>query len=150
MKRCWCAGTACSGDTMIAGGNSSNGVKINDMAWIYLLIAAVFEVAWTFSLKFMRVADLRTIRMQALFHREGWMILAPFLGYIVFGVGNIVCVSLAMRQIPAATALAVWMGLTLLGVKMVEILGCKEPYDGWQFLYMGLILAGIIGLKRGG
>ena len=120
------------------------------MAWIYLLIAAVFEVVWTFSLKFMRVADLRTIRLQALFHREGWLILGPFLGYIVFGVGNIVFFSLAMRQIPAATALAVWMGLTLLGVKLVDVLGFKEPYNGWQLLYMGLILIGIIGLKRGG
>ena len=120
------------------------------MAWIYLLVAAIFEIAWTFSLKFMKLADLKTIRLQGLFHREGWMILAPFAGYIVFGVGNIVFFSLAMKQIPAATALAVWMGLTLIGVKIVDILGFKEPYDAYQFLYIGLILIGIIGLKRGG
>jgi quaternary ammonium compound-resistance protein SugE len=53
-----------------------------------------------------------------------------------------------MKEIPASTALAVWMGTALVGVKLVEILFLKTPYDYWQFFYIGLILVGIVGLKR--
>ena len=54
-----------------------------------------------------------------------------------------------MKQIPASTALAAWMGITLVGVKLIDIGAFKEPYDLYQFIYMGLILVGIAGLKRG-
>jgi quaternary ammonium compound-resistance protein SugE len=120
------------------------------MAWIYLIIASLFEIAWTFCLKFMDVKKARAIHWQGLFHqRENWLILAHFAGYIFFGVGNIIFFSMAMKEIPASTALAVWMGVTLVGVKLIDITMFKEPYDGYQFLYMTLIMVGIVGLKRG-
>jgi quaternary ammonium compound-resistance protein SugE len=56
---------------------------------------------------------------------------------------------MAMKQIPASTALAVWMGVALIGVKLVDISVFKEPYDLYQFFYMALIIIGIVGLKRG-
>ncbi|HEY4060611.1 MAG TPA: SMR family transporter [Puia sp.] len=121
------------------------------MAWIYLLIASLFEIAWTFSVKFMDVKGLRALQWRALFSQgSGWAVLAPFAGYVVFGVGNIVFFSLAMKDIPASTALAVWMGVTLIGVKLAEMSFLKQPYDLYQFFYMALILIGIVGLKRGG
>lgn len=119
------------------------------MAWIYLFIASLLEVAWTFSLKFMDVKKLRTIQWTKLFmKKDHWMILAPFAGYILFGLGNIVFFSMAMKQIPASTALAVWMGITLIGVSLVDISVFRQPYDIYRFLYMGLIIVGIAGLKR--
>ena len=121
------------------------------MAWIYLVIASLLEIAWTFSLKFMDVKKVRGLHWRTFFsQRENWVIMAPFFGYIVFGLGNIFFFSLAMKQIPASTALAVWMGITLIGVKLIDIGVFKEPYDLYQFLYMGLIMVGIAGLKRGG
>jgi quaternary ammonium compound-resistance protein SugE len=53
-----------------------------------------------------------------------------------------------MKDIPASTCLAVWMGTALVGVKLVEILFLKMPYNGWQFLFIGFILLGIVGLKK--
>ena len=121
------------------------------MAWIYLLIASLLEIAWTYSLKFMDVKKFRAIRLRGFFQqRENWMILAPFGGYILFGVGNIIFFSMAMKEIPASTALAVWMGVALIGVKLIDISVFKQPYDWYQFFYMSLILIGIVGLKQGG
>lgn len=124
--------------------------KIYSMAWLYLLIASVFEIAWTFSLKFMNVKKIRAIQWRSFFNqRENWAILAPFAGYILFGLGNIVFFSMAMKQIPASTALAVWMGVALVGVKLVDISVFREPYDLYQFIYMAFIVVGIVGLRRG-
>jgi quaternary ammonium compound-resistance protein SugE len=119
------------------------------MAWIYLMIASLFEIAWTFSLQMMNVNKMRAIRWRDLVNGgAGWMTLAPFAGYVLFGVGNIFFFSLAMKDIPASTALAVWMGSVLIGVKLIEITVLKQTYDLYQFFYMALILAGIVGLKR--
>src|SRR5258708_15587113 len=119
------------------------------MAWMYLLVASLLEIAWTFSLKFMDVKKIKAIYWPGIFSKkENWMILAPFAGYVLFGVGNILFFSMAMKQIPASTALAVWMGVTLIGVKLVDTGIFKEPCNWYQFLYMGLILIGIVGLKR--
>lgn len=120
------------------------------MAWFYLLLASILEIAWTFSLKFMDVKKLRLIRWNSFFNSgENWIILWPFAGYIIFGVGNVVFFSLAMKDIPASTALAVWMGIALVGVKLVEITVFKEPSNYYQLFYMLLIIIGIVGLKKG-
>src|ERR1700744_584383 len=121
------------------------------MAWLYLIAASVFEIVWTFSLRFMSVKKLKALHWRGFFSpgaAASWAVLAPFAGYILFGLGNVYCISVAMKDIPASTALAVWMGTALVGVKLVEILYLKMPYDGWQFLFIGLILIGIVGLKR--
>jgi len=119
------------------------------MAWIYLMIASLLEIAWTFSLKFMDVKKLKAIGWRGLFSDgSNWLVLAPFAGYVVFGVANVVFFSLAMKDIPASTALAVWMGTALIGVKLVELFFFKGGFDFYQFLYMSLILIGIVGLKR--
>jgi quaternary ammonium compound-resistance protein SugE len=119
------------------------------MAWIYLFIAAVFEIAWTFSLRFLSVRKLKALHWRSFFSQwDSWVVLGPFIGYVLFGLGNIYFFSQAMKDIPASTALAVWMGTALIGVKLVEILFLRTPYDWMQFFYMGLILIGIVGLKR--
>ena len=119
------------------------------MAWIYLLIASLFEIAWTFSLKLMNVRKLKAIQWRSFFSQiSNWAVLAPFAGYVLFGIGNIVFFSMAMKEIPASTALAVWMGTALIGVKLVELFLFKGTFDVYQFVYMSLILIGIVGLKR--
>jgi len=97
----------------------------------------------------MSVPRLKTIKWSAFFsRRENWEILVPFVGYVAFGLGNIFFFSMAMKQISATVALAAWMGLTLIGTKLAEIYFFKQPSNYYQFLYMGLILVGIVGLKR--
>jgi quaternary ammonium compound-resistance protein SugE len=119
------------------------------MAWLYLFLGAIFEIAWTFSLRFMNVKKLKSIHWKGLFTASGdWMTIWPFVGYAAFGLLNVYCISIAMKEIPASTALAVWMGTAVIGVKLVEILFLKGTYDMYQLLYFGLIILGIVGLKR--
>jgi quaternary ammonium compound-resistance protein SugE len=118
------------------------------MAWISLFIAAIFEIAWTYSLKYLDMAKFRRIQWSAFFsEKQHVYTVAPLIGYIVFGLGNIYCFSLAMKQIPASIALATWMGLVLVGIKIVDISFLKQPFQLTQAFFMSLILIGIIGLK---
>ncbi|HEY4151294.1 MAG TPA: SMR family transporter [Chitinophagaceae bacterium] len=119
------------------------------MGWIYLFIASLFEIAWTFSLKFMDFKKIRAISWTHFFaDNTGILSLAPLLGYIVFGLGNVYFYSTAMKQIPTSTAMAVWLGVALVGVKILDITVYKQPIQYAQLFYFLLILIGVIGLRK--
>lgn len=118
------------------------------MAWVYIFIAAMMEIAWTFSVKFMDFKKIGAIRWSSFFSdRQPILLLLPLLGYIVFGLGNIYFFSLSMKQIPMSVALAVWMGTALVGTFILEVLLLKQSWQLSQLFFMALILTGVIGLK---
>ena len=118
-------------------------------AWLYLLLASVMEVCWNYSLKYTSVAKIRAIDWSQLFaDSAGIMTLLPAIGYVAFGVGNVFFFSKALNVIPASTAFAIWMGMALVGIKIVDTLVLKEAFQWVQVFYIGCILVGIIGLKR--
>jgi quaternary ammonium compound-resistance protein SugE len=53
-----------------------------------------------------------------------------------------------MKQIPASTAFAIWMGLTLAGVKLVEVLILKHETKPLDLVYLAMLVIAIIGLKK--
>jgi quaternary ammonium compound-resistance protein SugE len=118
--------------------------------WVYLFIASVFEVGWMFSLKFISFEKVKSISLQTLKNQpiNDILTVLPFVGYVVFGVGNIYCFSVAMKGIPASTAFAVWMAVALAGVKLVEVIVFKEPSKTTDYIFLALMLVAIIGLKR--
>lgn len=107
------------------------------------------EVCWNYSLKYTSVAKIRAIDWSQLFaDSAGIMTLLPAIGYVAFGVGNVFFFSKALNVIPASTAFAIWMGMALVGIKIVDTLVLKEAFQWVQVFYIGCILVGIIGLKR--
>ena len=117
-------------------------------AWLYLLLASVMEVCWNYSLKYTSIAKLRALDWSHFFAGPaGWQTLAPAVGYVAFGIANVICFSKALNVIPASTAFAIWMGLALVGIKIVDTLVLKEAFQWVHVLYIGFILVGIIGLK---
>ncbi|HWB28161.1 MAG TPA: SMR family transporter [Chitinophagaceae bacterium] len=118
------------------------------MAWLYLFIASIFEIGWTFSIKFLNVKKVLAIKWLHLFSDSTYFHdLLPLLGYIFLGIGNIVFFSMAIKQIPASTAMAVWIGVALIGVKIVDVTVFKQGYSFGELFFFGIILVGLIGLK---
>jgi quaternary ammonium compound-resistance protein SugE len=117
-------------------------------AWLYLLLASVMEVCWNYSLKYTKIADIKAIDWSQFFtSTAGIMALIPAICYVGFGVGNVIFFSKALNVIPASTAFAIWMGLALVGIKIVDTLVLKEAFRWVHVVYIGFILVGIIGLK---
>ena len=120
----------------------------NALSWLYLLGAAVGQMAWTYSLKFISVADLKTLNWTNLLRPdEGLLILAPLIGYNVFGIVNSILLALAMRTIPTTTAVAVWMAGSLVVIKLVDVVWFKQGWSLTELFFILLITAGILGLK---
>ncbi|MFY7786996.1 MAG: DMT family transporter [Thermoflexibacteraceae bacterium] len=116
--------------------------------WLLLALASCLEVCWVFSVKFLDVKKIWKIDWKNFFaDNQGIITLAPLIGYIFFGVTNIVLFSMAIKKIPASTAFAVWMSLALVGTKAVELIGFKYQFSWANLFFVLLILIGIIGLK---
>ena len=99
--------------------------------WLYVVFASLCQVAWVFSLK-------RTDGLNR------WL---PLAGYLVFGLGAAVFLSMAMKLIPMGTAYAGWMGLSIVGATVVDLAVLREPFNPLRLGCVALILIGACGLS---
>jgi quaternary ammonium compound-resistance protein SugE len=53
----------------------------------------------------------------------------------------------ALKTLPIGTAYAVWTGIGAVGVAIMGVILFKESIDWLRLLSIGLVIAGIIGLK---
>jgi quaternary ammonium compound-resistance protein SugE len=62
-------------------------------------------------------------------------------------VGSIVLLGLALKTLPIGTAYAVWTGIGAVGTATLGIILFGEPATALRLSSIGLIVAGIVGLK---
>lgn len=101
------------------------------MAWLILAIAGLFETGWAIGLKY----------------TDGFTRLWPSVWTIIAMIISVVMLGLAMRTLPVGTAYAVWTGIGTLGTVILGIYLFGDSADAGKLFCVGLILAGIIGLK---
>jgi quaternary ammonium compound-resistance protein SugE len=101
------------------------------MAWTWLLLAGLFEIGFALGLK----------------QTEGFTRLWPSLGTAAAAAASLYLMTLAMRTIPVGTAYAVWTGIGAVGVALMGIVLLGEGASPARLACIGLIVAGVIGLK---
>ncbi|GAB3987758.1 quaternary ammonium compound efflux SMR transporter SugE [Spirosoma daeguense] len=118
------------------------------LSWIYLFSAAICEMVWTYSLKYMRWDALKSLRWDTFYRLDaGLPILLPWVAYVIFGIVNTILLAIAMRIIPTSTAFAVWMALTLVFLKVADVVWLKLSWSWTELFFILLIAVGIVGLK---
>ncbi|MFN0049117.1 MAG: DMT family transporter [Cytophagales bacterium] len=115
------------------------------MNWIYVLVAAIFQILWIFNLKYLNWDNIKLLFVD--FEFSKLLALLPLVGFIAFGLGNAIFYSLAIKTIAASTAFAVFIGIALIGAQLIEVFFYKEPINIWQIVFLGLIVVGILGIK---
>ena len=118
------------------------------LPWLFILIAAVSESGWIYSLKFIELKKILALRPALLIAdiSQG-KALIPLALYILFGIGNIYFFSLAMKSIPAPIAFAVWMGMAIVFTNLLDVFVFHQSYNLQQFFFTVLLLVGIAGLR---
>lgn len=101
------------------------------MAWLLLVVAGVLEVGWAVGLKF----------------TQGFTRPWPSVLTLTAMVASLWMLALAIRTLPLGTAYAVWTGIGTIGTVAVGILWLGEPASVGRVLCVGMIVAGVIGLK---
>ncbi|WP_334176025.1 multidrug efflux SMR transporter [Pseudoxanthobacter sp.] len=100
-------------------------------AWIYLVIAGLFETGWAIGLKY----------------SAGMTKLWPSLATGVSMAISVWLLALALRTLPVGTGYAVWTGIGTVGTVALGIVLFGEPTTPGRLICVALIVGGIIGLK---
>ncbi len=101
------------------------------MAWIYLGLAGLFEIGWAIGLKY----------------TEGFTRILPSVMTAVSMVASVLLLGLALKSLPVGTGYAVWTGIGTVGTALLGISLFGEPASALRLACIGLIVAGILGLK---
>lgn len=104
---------------------------MTNTAWIVLILAGIFEIAWAIGLKY----------------TEGWSRLVPSVFTGIAMMISFFLLSSAVKTLPIGTAYAVWTGIGIVGAAILGIFLFKEPIGLSRLFFIVLILIGIIGLK---
>ena len=101
------------------------------MAWFLLVLAGLFEVGWAIGLKY----------------TDGFTRLWPTVGTVAAMIVSLGLLGLAMKSLPVGTSYAVWVGVGAVGTAILGIVLLGEPANTGRLVSLGLIVAGIVGLK---
>lgn len=101
------------------------------MAWIYLLLAGMFEIGFAVGLKY----------------TEGFTRLWASVGTVLAAAISLWLLTQALKAIPLGTAYAVWTGIGAVGVATLGMVLFSESASPARLLCIAAIVAGVIGLK---
>jgi quaternary ammonium compound-resistance protein SugE len=100
-------------------------------AWLVLFVAGLCEVGWAIGLKY----------------SEGYTRLLPSVFTIALMVLSVVLLGWSLKALPVGTAYAVWTGIGAIGTALLGMLLFGESAAALRLACIGLIVAGILGLK---
>ena len=101
------------------------------MAWIYLVVAGLFEIGWAIGLKY----------------TDGFTRLTPSVLTGASMVISVLVLGLALRELPVGSAYAVWTGIGTVGTALLGMYLFGEPATVIRLVCIGLIVSGTAGLK---
>ena len=101
------------------------------MAWLYLFVAGLMEVGWAVGLKY----------------TEGFTRLWPSVWTLAALALSMALLAAALRTLPLGTAYAIWTGIGAVGTAVLGIALFGESASAARLACIGLILAGLVGLK---
>lgn len=101
------------------------------MAWFLLIVAGLLEVVWALGLKY----------------TDGFTRPWPTLITVLALIGSFVLLAQAARTLPIGTAYAVWVGIGAVGTAILGMALFGEPVNAARLVSLGLVVAGIVGLK---
>lgn len=101
------------------------------MAWVLLVVAGLFEVGWAIGLKY----------------TEGFTRLWPTIWTALSMIVSLWLLGIAMKTLPVGTAYGIWVGVGAVGTAALGIVLLDEPANIARIVSLGLIIAGIVGLK---
>jgi len=101
------------------------------MSWLILVLAGLLEIGWAIGLKY----------------TDGFSRPWPTLATISAMVVSLALLGVAVKSLPVGTAYAVWVGVGAVGTAILGIVLFDEPATTGRLVSLGLVIAGIVGLK---
>jgi quaternary ammonium compound-resistance protein SugE len=104
---------------------------MESVAWLYLMVAGLFEVGWAIGLKY----------------THGFTRLWPSVFTVAAMIISLFFLAQALKNVPVGTGYAVWTGIGAVGTAVLGIILFSESTNIGRLLSIALIVAGIVSLK---
>lgn len=104
------------------------------MNWILLIIAGLFEVAFT--------ACLGKMKETAGNEKAYW-----FVAFLISVTISMYLLLKVTEKLPIGTAYAVWTGIGAVGAVLLGIFVFQEPATFWRIFFISTLIISIVGLK---
>jgi quaternary ammonium compound-resistance protein SugE len=101
------------------------------MSWIALFVAGLLEIGWAIGLKY----------------TDGFTKLGPTIATVFSLLASFILLGVSLKTLPVGTAYAIWVGIGAVGTALLGILLFDESTNVLKLVSLGLICAGIVGLK---
>lgn len=101
------------------------------MAWIYLIVAGLLEIVWSFTMKL----------------SQGFTRGTPTVITFLAMIASFALLSVSMKTLPLGTAYTVWTGIGAVGAFVVGVVILGEPLTAARVVAAALIVAGLIMMK---
>jgi len=101
------------------------------MAWVFLMVAGAFEIAFTTAIRF----------------TAGFTKPLPSALVLLLAAISIYFVTKSAETIPLGTAYAAWGGIGAIGTVLVGVLYFGEPVTLWRMVFLAVLILSIAGLK---
>ena len=100
-------------------------------AWIVLFVAGLCEIGWAVGMKY----------------TDGFSRLWPSVWTVIGMAASVILLGWSLKALPLGTAYAVWTGIGAVGTAILGVYLFDESREVLRFVCIGLIVAGIVGLK---
>jgi quaternary ammonium compound-resistance protein SugE len=104
------------------------------VAWLYLVIAGLFEIGWAIGLKY----------------TEGFTKPVPSLLTLLSMIASFALLGLALKTLPVGTAYAIWTGIGAVGTALLGMWLLGDVANAARLACIAVIVGGILGLKIAG
>lgn len=101
------------------------------VAWLVLFIAGLCEIGWAVGMKY----------------TDGFSRLWPSVWTVIGMIASVLLLGWSLKTLPLGTAYAVWTGIGAVGTAILGVYLFDESREVLRFVCIGLIVAGIVGLK---
>jgi quaternary ammonium compound-resistance protein SugE len=100
-------------------------------AWIYILLADIFEVIWPFLLK--------------MFGSQSWFV--PLVVGVGVSIPIMYLLNGATALLPASTVYAAFVGIGVAVTTIIGMIFFHEPVSVGRMLCLAMVCAGVVGLR---
>lgn len=101
------------------------------MAWIFLLVAGLLEIVWSFTMKL----------------SQGFTRGTSTAVTVLLMVASFALLSISMKTLPLGTAYTVWTGIGAVGAFVVGVVALSEPLTVGRVVAAVLIVSGLVLMK---
>jgi quaternary ammonium compound-resistance protein SugE len=101
------------------------------MAWLFLVLGGILEIAWAFGLKY----------------SDGFTNIPIVIPTVIAMILSFWFFSKSLQLLPVSTAYAIFTGIGSFGTALIGMLFLGDPFNAAKIFFLTLLIGSIIGLK---